>query len=82
MLFYNQEQQNGDSYRDEINEINKAPKIFFDKGIKTLISWIGGWEGNNIADNAAGNGALSTTNKGDSKIKLKTAKKVTLDSAM
>ena len=65
-----------DSYQNEINEINKATKIFFDKGIKTLISWIGGHngvEGNSIADNAARNGALSTT---DLKITLKTAKKI------
>ena len=68
-----------DSYQNEINEINKATKIFFDKGIKSLISWIGGHngvEGNSIADNAARNGALSTTDIPNSKITLKTAKKL------
>ena len=53
--------------------------------MKTLISWIGRHsdvEGNNIADNVARNGALSTTDIPDSKITLKTAKKIILDSAM
>ena len=74
-----------DGYQEDINEINKAAKIFFDKGIKTLISWIGGHndvEGNNIADNAARNGALSTADIPDEKITLKTAKKIIIDSAM
>ena len=74
-----------DGYQEDINEINKAAKIFFEKGIKTLISWIGGHndvEGNNIADNAARNGALSTADIPDEKITLKTAKKIITDSAM